>query len=213
MNKRFKTVAAFIFFTVFMCRQSVAQFEYQYSQPRLLMGGGIALFRISLDDFESLYSNRWGESYGGFCGVRFYSSYYLNFKYNLFEKAGKSGLDPKTGLERSDARWRQSWYTIGLRAHPPITRRFNSYYGFGIVFYDVEEKENLSIFSQSNTQKADEWGNGFYLELGLEYLFIKELGLYFEMEISSGGVRGQTGFEGFSVGGFRFAFGMVAFPF
>jgi hypothetical protein len=213
MSRKIALFSGILLFLSLFAQSGYAQLDYLYSEPRLMTGGGVAMFRISLDDFESLYSNRWGESYGGFIGVRFYSSYYLNLKYNTFQQSGKSGTDAQTGFDLSNAKWSERWYAIGIRVHPPITRTLNSYYGFGIVFYDVDEAGELSIFKQRNTEKADEFGNGFFLELGVEYLLIKQLGLYLEMEISSGGIRGRTGFEGFSIGGFRFALGLVAFPF
>ncbi len=182
-----------------------------YSQPKIVAGGSAALFRISLDRFTSVYKNRIGPSYGGFAGLNVYGSYYALVKYRTFQQDGKeTGVD-ENGIALNRARWQETWYTAGVRVHPPIVRRVQSYYGFGFVFYDIKESRDVSIYNSS--EGGDGGGTGFYLELGVEYFPFKNLAAFFEMEIGSGGQSGKTGFEAFSVGGFRFALGLSVWLF
>ncbi len=187
--------------------------DFEYALPRLVVGGSGALFRISLDQFESVYQSRLGPSYGGFAGIRVYTGHYLLFKYANFQQDGKTGTHAESGLNLRDAKWQEQWYNLGVRIHPFTARRTQSYYGFGVVFYDVQEQPQLSVFSSTSEEKKSELGNGFFLELGIEYFLHPRLAPFFELEVSSGGVRGKTGFEAFSVGGFRFALGVNWWPF
>ncbi|MBN1543681.1 hypothetical protein JW992_16175 [candidate division KSB1 bacterium] len=181
-----------------------------FSQPRFFAGGSGGLFRISLDDFTQLYSSRWGFSPGGSAGIRVYKSNYLVAKYRTFQKNGKTaGIEHQSGQPLQSARWQEEWIAVGVRAQPPIVSRGNSYYGFGAAFYRVSESENLSIFDPAD----GDTGSGFYLELGLQYFLHHRTASFFEMEVASGGLRGKTGFEGFSIGGFRFALGLSVFLF
>lgn len=187
----------------------VAQ-PYGYFQPRITLGGSAAQFRISLDEFENIYESRWGASYGGFVGVRVFSAHYALLKYSTFQKAGKKGIHSQSGLDLRNAKWDERWYSIGLRVHPPILRKIQSYYGFGVAFFDVDEQPGLSVFQD---QDENGLGSGFYLELGLEYFPVEKASAFFEFEVASGGTRGKTGFEAFSVGGYRFALGLTLWPF
>ena len=197
---------------LFITNVGYAQYD-SYFQPRTMIGGSAAQFRISLDTFGVVYDGRWGPSYGGFVGVRAFSAHYITLKYGTFEKNGRKGIHQETGLDLSNAQWKEQWYSIGLRISPPIMSKTHSYYGFGISFFDVQEIENLSVFNQSSQSNDDGLGSGFYFEIGLEYFPINRLATFFEMQVASGGVRGKTGFEAMSVGGFRFAVGITLFPF
>ena len=178
-----------------------------------MAGGDFGLFRISLDQFEEVYTNRWGTSYGGFAGVRFLGGYYLIGKYGQFEKSGKQGTHNFSGQDLKNASWTEEWYQIGLRVHPPIVKKLNSYYGFGISFFKVDEVDSLSVFYSENKTNQNDTGSGFYMELGLEYFPTELLAAFFHFEISSGGIRGKTGFEAMSVGGYRLTTGISFWPF
>ena len=180
-------------------------------QPNFMLGGSASQFRISLADFENVYDGRWGPSYGGFAGVRVFSAHYAVLKYGTFQRDGKTGTHESSGLDLKNAHWDEKWYSVGLRIHPPIATKVQSYYGFGLSFFDVNEVEGLSVFD-SNSRNSG-LGSGFYMELGLEYFPISRVATFFEMQIASGGVRGKTGFEAMSVGGFRFALGISIYPF
>lgn len=196
---------------VFSPSETNAQFG-SYYQPRVMVGASAARFRISLDTFEEVYDGRWGPSYGGFAGVRTFSANYLVFKYGSFVKDGKKGTHPNSGLDLANAKWDEKWYNIGLRVFPPLVGKMHSYYGFGLSFLDVTEIENLTVFNDG-TSAADGFGSGFYLEIGLDYYPVERIGTFFEMQVASGGVRGKTGFEAMSVGGFSFAIGLIILPF
>lgn len=190
----------------------LAQFQIaEVIQPNVMIGGSASQFRISLADFENVYDGRWGPSYGGFVGIRVFSAHYAVLKYGTFQRNGKAGTHASSGLDLKNARWDEKWYSIGLRVHPPIANNFQSYYGFGMSFFDVNEVEGLSVFDSNSSNSG--LGSGFYMELGLEYFPFSRFATFFEMQIASGGVRGKTGFEAMSVGGFRFALGISIYPF
>ena len=201
-----------IFLFVLAVRPGLAQYG-SYYQPRIILGASAAQFRISLDTFENVYQDRWGASYGGCVGIRAFSAHYVMLKYGTFEKNGKDGFHPVSGLDLKNAHWNEKWYSIGLRISPPIMHKTHSYYGFGISFFDVDEIENLSVFNQSSQNNDDGLGSGFYLEIGVEYFPIKRVAVFVEMQIASGGMKGKTGFEAMSIGGFKIALGMTIFPF
>ncbi len=200
---------------LFAHAQWVDDMDQPAYQPRTIMGGHGSLFRISLQDFEQIYSSRWGESFGAFAGIRVFGAHYITFKYGHFEKNGKSGIHAPSGLDLKDARWQENWYKLGLRIHPQIEKKWGSYYGFGLGFYDVQEVEPLSVFQPigENTSASESGGTGFYLELGIEYLLMKKGAAFFEIEIASGGSRGRSSFEAMSVGGWLFSVGIIAWPF
>jgi len=182
-------------------------------QPRVLLGGQISYFRISVENFEQVYSNRWGESLGGFVAVRIFGAHHITFKYGQFQKGGKSGFT-ETGENLQNAQWQEQWYKIGLRIHPSVERKWGSYYGFGLGFFDVKEIEPFSIFKSIGEGNADQnMGTGFYLELGVDYFVKKNLSAFFEMEVASGGTRGRSSFEAMSVGGWLFSLGLSYWPF
>ncbi len=187
--------------------------DYLFNHPRVMAGGDFGLFRISLDQFEDVYTNRWGTSLGGFAGVRVLSGYYLIGKYGQFEKKGKQGAHKYSKYDLENANWQEKWYQVGLRVHPPIVKKLNSYYGFGLSFFNVDEVDSLSVFSTQNGTNQNDTGSGFYMELGLEYFPTEILAAFFHFEISSGGIRGKTGFEAMSIGGYRLAAGISFWPF
>ncbi len=192
---------------------------YAYNQPRVSFGGDAAFFRISFDDFDEIYSNKWGGSVGAFASARFYRSYYAVFKYGQFSKSGKSGTYKDTDFNLENAKWDEKWYKIGVRVHPPIDSKFSSYYGFGIGFFDVKEAVDISIFTVDETATSikaeadNDLGSGFYLELGIEYFPVPFMAIYGEFDISSGSYNGRPGFEATSVGGYRLSAGIAIYPF
>ena len=201
-----------IFILSLMLGTAGAQF-LDYYQPQVFAGAGAGVFRISLENFKSVYTDRWGPILNGHAGVRFFKAYYAMARYQRFEKNGRKGLHEETGYALKDAAWHETQLDFGLRIHPPFVKKANSYYGFGVVFYHIKEQPNLSVFTSHYGPPDSGWGNGFYLEFGLEYCPYPAASLFFETEISSGGLHGRTGFEAFSVGGFCFALGLHVYPF
>jgi len=102
-----------------------------------------------------------------------------------------------------------------LRIHPPVEKKWSSYYGFGLGFYNVQENEPLSIFQKIGqaSQSTDSGGTGFFFELGIDYFVVEKLAAFFEIEIASGGSRGRSSFEAMSVGGWLFSLGVTFWPF
>ena len=178
-------------------------------QPRLFLGGEYGYFRISLDNFENLYENRWGAVPGAHVGVRVYSSYYLALKYRHFEKSGKQNGLNYSPLNTSDAKWDEDWYTIGVRINPNSAGIWDSYYGFGYVIFKITEKPGLSVYNDNISHSNKKSGDGFFLEIGILRYFHNNLAGFIELEISSGGIGGKTGFEGQSVGGYLISAGFT----
>jgi hypothetical protein len=217
-SRQSKYGAIFLFILLFLIspHESPAQ-VYIYYQPRFMLGASTAAFRISIDNFESVYTNRWGWSHGGFAGVRVYSRYYVTVKHSIFQKHGRVGTQNQTGLDLGQAKWDERWTSVGLRIHPSITRKYNSYYGFGVAFFRAQEVAGLSIIDNETAHSIVSKSSGIYLELGLEYFPIEKVAVFFEIEVASARVRksitGITGFEATSIGGFRFALGVSFWPF
>jgi hypothetical protein len=183
-------------------------------QPSAMLGGQASYFRISVHNFEDVYTSRWGENAGGFAGVRVFGAHYVTFKYGMFQKSGKSGIHPASGEDMQNAQWDEKWYKVGLRIHPAVEKKWGSYYGFGLGFFDVNEVEPFAIFQKiGEDQSSSGMGTGFYLELGVDYFIMQKLSAFFEMEISSGGTRGRSSFEAMSVGGWLFSLGLSYWPF
>ncbi len=209
--KRIRFVFVLLVGFIFITLNTAAALDYFYSQPRIMAGGDVGMFRISLDQFKEVYADRWGESFSGFAGVRITRAYYLTCKYGQFSKDGKEGVHPETGVNLNQARWDEKWYQFGVRVHPPITKKLNSYYGFGICYFKTSEVRQLSVFTTS--ENVDNTGSGFYMELGFDYFPVQYLAAFLQIEVSSGGVKGNTGFESMSIGGFRFSAGVAVWCF
>jgi len=183
--------------------------------PRFMTGGHLSTFRISLQNFENVYADRWGPSYGGFVGVRAFGAHYITFKYGQFQKGGKEGIHEPSGEDLTNALWQQHWYKLGLRIHPMPEHKLGSYYGFGIGLFNTKEAEPISVFEtivESDEKKANV-GTGIYLELGIDYFFTEKVAAFFDLEVSSGGTRGRSTFEAMSIGGWLLSIGISYYPF
>jgi len=185
------------------------------SMPRVYAGADAAAFRISLHNFNDVYTSKWGESYGAFLGVRAFGAHYIAARYGVFQKSGKEGLQPSTGADLRNASWQEQWLKIGLRIHPEPANKWGSYYGFGVGFFKINEAEPISVFNARAPQKKsnDGIGSGFYLEFGIDYFVINTIAAFIDIEISSGGTESRTSFEAMSVGGWRFSAGLAFWPF
>jgi len=170
------------------------------SPEKVIAGGGVGIFRISYDDFSELYDGRAGLIYGGQVLYKIYAPYFLVGKLNIFEKSG--GRD-STGAELS---WRQRGINVGVRYVSYRDRKLVSYFGFGFVFYNIKEDGALSLFGAGSRNAT-----GLFLGGGLEYRFVKRASIFFDVEVSSAGLKGKSGFQGNSVGGFSIGMGMNAF--
>ena len=195
--------------------QWVEDYYQPRSMPRVYIGADAAVFRISLNNFEDVYTNRWGASYGAFLGVRAFGAHYIAARYGVFQKSGKDGLQPSSGADLKNASWQEQWLKIGLRIHQEPTNKLSSYYGFGIGFFSINEAEPISVFNARSPQKNsnDGVGSGFYMEFGMDYFVVKTITAFFDLEVSSGGTKSRTSFEAMSIGGWRFSAGLAFWPF
>jgi len=195
--------------------QWVENYYQPPSMPRVYIGADAAAFRISLNNFKDVYTNRWGQSYGGFLGVRAFGAHYIAARYGVFQKNGRDGVQPTTGANLNNARWQEQWLKIGLRIHPEPTNRWGSYYGFGLGFFSIKEAEPISVFNvrAPQTNSNNGVGSGFYMEFGIDYFVIDMLTAFFDVEVASGGTKSRTSFEAMSVGGWRFSAGLAFWPF
>ena len=204
-----RIIAVFVlFFHVALYAQ---QWSDQLKPARLMVGADYGAFRISLREFEQLYVNRWGLGMGAVAGIRVFGAYYLTAKYGYFNQSGR--VDQNLTDQLDQARWREQWYKVGARIHPLPGGKWASYYGFGLALYDIKESEGQSVFLLKNSKKYQDVGSGFYIEAGIEHFLQPKTALYLDAEVASGGVRGRTGFEAMSIGGWRFAAGVSFWPF
>ena len=68
------------------------------------------------------------------------------------------------------------------------------------------DPQAYAVFEYENTDTKKN-GNGFFINLGLEYSILPRFSIFGEIEVSSAGVGGRSGFEGSSIGGFHFSTG------
>ncbi len=173
-------------------------------QDRLIIGGNAGIFRISYDGFDRIYDSRSGLALGASGIVKIRPPFNAIVKYRHFEKDGAVTLDNST----QPPHWDQNWYNLGMRYVSYGERKVISYFGFGFAIFNIKETGAVSVFGR---EPGEHSAGGFFLDGGLEYRFIKYASLYFEIEISSAGIEGKSGFEGSSVGGFLFSIGTNLF--
>lgn len=172
------------------------------SPEKLIAGGSAGIFRISYDAFSELYDGRAGFTYGGQVLYRVFPPYYAVAKLNMFEQDGE--ID-STG---NAIHWRQRGVNVGVRYINYRERKLVSYFGFGFVFYNIKEDGALSLFSSGDGSRN---ATGLFLDGGLEYRFAKRASVFFDVEVSSAGLKGKSGFQGNSVGGFSIGLGINLF--
>jgi opacity protein-like surface antigen len=174
-------------------------------RDRLIIGGNAGIFRISFNDFTRVYDKRSGITLGGTGLLKIRVPYYLAVKYRHFEKDGSVDVDNVSQPQS----WKENWYTAGVRYLSYGERKVISYFGFGFAFFNIKETGTVSVFGREPGKKRN--ASGFFLDGGLEYRFSKYASLDFEIEVTSAGLEGKSGFEGSSVGGYLFSIGAKLF--
>jgi hypothetical protein len=178
--------------------------NFTAGNDRLIIGGSAGIFRISYDGFNRLYGGRSGLTLGAAAMAKVYAPYYAMLKYRQFEKDGTVNVDSASRSQQ----WKENWYNVGVRYHSFSERKVSSYFGFGFAFFNIEETGPFSIFGQKPGKRN---ASGFFLDGGFEYRFINRASFYFEIEVTSAGIKGKSGFEGSSVGGFLVGLGVNVF--
>ena len=176
-------------------------------RDRLIIGGNVGIFRISFNDFTEVYDKRSGLTLGGTGLLKIRVPYYLAVKYRHFEKDGSAVVNNVSQPQN----WKENWYTAGVRYLSYGERKVISYFGFGFAFFKIKETGTASVFAGRNPGRHS--ASGFFLDGGLEYRFSKFASLDFEIEVTSAGLEGKSGFEGSSVGGYLFSVGTKLFVF
>jgi hypothetical protein len=176
-------------------------------RDRLIIGGDAGIFRVSYDGFTQVYDKRSGATLGGTGLLKIRVPYYLAVKYRHFEKDGSAAVNNVLQPQS----WKENWYTAGVRYLSYGERKLLSYFGFGFAFFNIKETGTRSVFAGRAPGKRS--ASGFFLDGGLEYRFSKYASLNFEIEVTSAGLEGKSGFEGSSVGGYLFGIGTKLFVF
>lgn len=190
-------------------RANAQFFDGEGSIPRLMVGGSTGNFRISYEDFKDIYSERSGSSHGGFASFLISVPYNVVVKYRTFNKTGNY-----TSENNSYAvDWEQRFINFGLRYFRPGKKGFSNHFGFGFSVIDIDENGEYSIFDSENNAPKSSNAGGFFLDFGIHYGFNRYIDVFAEMEISSAGIEGKSGFEGSSVGGYYFSVGVAVLPF
>lgn len=186
-----------------------AQFTDFSAQPRFSLGGGGGYFRVSYDNFDDYYGGRTSFSYGG------HASFRLSTPYNLVVKARRFSRDHtfRTTQETFPLQWQEDWINFGLRYMAYNQDGFSNFFGFGFAFFNIVEKGGLSVFGREFSGEKKTNASGFFLDFGIHYPIIKRVAIFVELEITSAGISGKSGFEGSSVGGFYLGTGLAVFPF
>jgi len=174
------------------------------SPEKFIVGGSAGIFRIAYDEFTNLYSGRSGLIYGGQALYRVYAPYFAVAKLSMFEK---DGAVDSTG---AGVHWQQRGINLGVRFISYRERRLVSYLGFGFVFFQIKEDGPASIFNDADRRRN---ATGLFLNGGLEYRFMSRGSVFLDLEVNSAGLKGKSGLQGNSVGGFSVALGLNVFIF
>jgi hypothetical protein len=183
-------------------RFAAAQPAPYLSPEKFIVGGSAGFFRISYDDFPALYDGRAGLNYGGQALLKIFAPYFAVAKLNFFEK---DGTVDSTGDAVS---WRQRGVNLGVRYISYRERKLVSYFGFGFVFFNINESGPASLFGDTGGTRT---ATGLFLGGGLEFRFVPRASVFMDVEVSSAGLKGKSGFQGNSVGGFSIGLGMNVF--
>jgi len=174
--------------------------------PKAVAGASAGYFRISLDDFNKIYASRWNYIYGAHVNVRVYRSYYLTLQYEKYKTDKmKQGMEFSSGNEGAPV-WDEQFINVGIRMYSSSVSRWNFYSGLGLTFITVKEKLGWSVFENDPSTKRR--GDGFFFELGADYIILPHVALFAEFEITSAGEGGTPGFVGYSLGGYAFQIGI-----
>ncbi|MDQ7063429.1 MAG: hypothetical protein Q9P90_04190 [candidate division KSB1 bacterium] len=187
------------------------QFEMAPAPGRLSIGASGGFFRISYDDFDNYYKGRTGFVYGGHVNLRVKAPYHLVVKYRQFSKSTTF----QDRRQTYDLNWRQRWINVGVRYMGIDRETMSNYFSFGFAFFDIVETGGVSVFSGvlvSGDEKKTT-ASGFFIDFGLHYPLSPRMAVNFDVELTSAGPKGKSGFEGTSVGGFLFGIGLVLFLF
>ncbi|MGQ9559492.1 MAG: hypothetical protein ACUVWA_03170 [Candidatus Oleimicrobiaceae bacterium] len=181
-------------------------------EPRVIVGLRGGQFRISLDRFENLYESRWGFCYGGDVALRVYGTLYALCGGRRFQMSGKSH-EWAGGVPPRRARWNEKWLLLGIRRWSLGEGRWASAIGLGYAFFWVEEEPQAAVLIVPAGGAGAQTGKGFFLTVSVDYSLQPWLGITGELEVTSAGVGGRTGFEGSSIGGFFLSLGVSLRPF
>ncbi len=204
MNKKYFTIGIIVF-TIFILQTTSAFSWSSFVLPRFIGGVSAGYFRISLDDYNEVYSSRWNETYGAHFNVRFYKSTFVTIQYSQYQNDNIRQSIQMSHNIPNNAKWDQKIYNIGIRWYSDSLGKWNFYSGFGLTFIDISEPEGISVFE--NVTADDNDGSGFFIELGFEYIVLPHVSVGFEFEASSAGEGGTPGFVGHSIGGYTFQLG------
>jgi len=175
-----------------------------FNVPRVTVGGSAGFFRISLDKFTNNYDSRWGNIFSGQVSIRVYKTNYISLQYARFQKTAVLKDDNRSGT----ASWDERFINLGIRWYADTTKPFRFYSGFGFTFINIKEKARFSVLKPGNPNDVITDGNGFYLEIGGDYLLLPHVALNLELEISSAGEGGNPGFMASSLGGYTLLAGI-----
>lgn len=176
----------------------------RFNPPRAVIGGSAGFYRVSFENFTNIYNSRWDYDYSTQISVRVYRSNYATLQYSRFKKTASISNESLSG----EAAWEQRFINIGVRWYSDTQKRWRFYSGFGFAFVSVTEQGGFSVLEPESLADVTTDGSGFYLEIGADYLVIPHVGLNLELEISSAGEGGSSGFMGSSLGGYAFLGGL-----
>lgn len=187
-----------LYFSVFSL--SAKAYVFGERSPRLNMGVGGGLFRLSIANFENYYGSRLGVVYAGHLGYALSSSSLLLVKGRYFTK-GNTLFDPTTGQHREQL-WEEKWLCFGYRHYSPAWGSdARSFFGMGLVFFFIDEKKDGTFLLSEGFRSRHYRPRGFYISTGYEHYLTDKLILGLEIELSSAGLEEGNTLESQSVGG------------
>jgi len=174
--------------------------------PRLNIGAGAGVFRLSIAHFEHYYGSRFGAVYAGHLGYALSPSSLLLIKGRYFAKE-HTARDVST--QRLQERfWEERWLCLGYRRYSPVFRGdARTFFGFGLVFFFIDERKDGDFLVSEGFQSRRHRPKGFFVSGGYEHYLTDQFTLYLEIELSSAGLKGNT-LESESVGGIYVGWGI-----
>lgn len=168
--------------------------------PRLNIGTGAGVFRLSIAHFEHYYGSRFGAVYAGHFGYAFSPSSLLLIKGRYFTKK-HTALEASTQQLR-ERFWEERWLCLGCRRYSPVFRGdARTFFGFGLVFFFIDERKDGDFLLSEGLRSRRYRPKGFFISGGYEHYLTDQLTLCLEIELSSASLQEGNTLESQSVGG------------
>ncbi len=170
------------------------------TSPKIQIGIQGGAFRISIDQFDRYYGNRFAFPVGAQIGYAISPSFQVMVRGKYFQK-NHDYRDPETGQTRERI-WEQTWLELGIQQYSiSFSGTSRTFLGFGLAFFFINEKKDGDFLQQLGYRERSTRPRGFYICVGYDHLIGERVTFSFEIELTSAGVKEGAGLAAQSVGG------------